>query len=130
MKYIEILEIKNALTDLSKERLFVAYEIAKNIRRCNAAIEETQAINKALVEKFCDKDAEGNPKNYPVEGRTDQTQLKITDAELLKQYQEEWIKALDADHTIDFVKIPKMKIQSANLVGSTLVPLVDVIIEE
>lgn len=130
MKYFQIVEIKNALTELGKERLPVAYEIAKNIRICNNAVQETQDINKALIEKFCDKNEDGTPKNYPVEGHPEQSQLKIGDPELLKQYSEEWMKALEAEHEMAFVKIPKIRIQSEKLLASVIVPLIDTVIED
>jgi hypothetical protein len=130
MKYMQIIEIKTSLAELGKEKLPIAYEIAKNIRMCNQIIQETQDINKTLVEKFCDKSEDGTPKDYPVENHPEQTQLRIGDPELLKQYQEAWMKALDADHKVDFVKIPKLRIQSEKLLASMLVPLVDTVIED
>jgi hypothetical protein len=129
MKYLELIEIKNALTDLGKEKLPVAYEIAKNIRLCNNAIQETADVTKTLFESYADKDTKGVPINYPVENEPDKTQMRISDPEELKQYQLELFKALEADHVVEFVKIPKSKIQSEKLIASMVVPLIDVIIE-
>ena len=132
MKHMQIVEIKNALTDLGRERLPIAYEIAKNLRICNNFIQETADLSKALFEQFADRDTEGNLINYPVEtppGQPEQSQMKISDPAKLKAYQVELVKVLDADHEVDFVKIPKIRIQSEKLVASVVVPLIDVIIE-
>jgi hypothetical protein len=132
MKHMQIVDIKNALTTLGKERLPIAYEIAKNIRMCSNVIQETADLSKELFEKFADKDDQGQLINYPVEvpeGQPEQTQMRISDPAKLKSYQVELIKVLDADHTIDFVKIPRSKIQSEKLEASILLPLIDIVIE-
>jgi hypothetical protein len=129
MKYFQILEVKNALTELGKERLPIAYEVAKNIRLCNKVIEETAELSREMFEKFADKDKDGKPVQVPDENNQGQMTMKITDPANLLSYQEEIGKILNADHDMEFVKIPKVRIQSEKLTATTIVPLIDIVIE-
>jgi hypothetical protein len=129
MNYFQITEIKNALIELGKERLPVAYEIAKNTRLCNQVINETADLSRELFEKFADRDSEGALIQYPDESKSMQTVLKINDPEKLAQHQAERIKLLLAEHTVDFVKISASSIQAVPLTASILMPLLDSIIE-
>jgi hypothetical protein len=129
MKYFQILEVKNALTELGKERLPIAYEVAKNIRLCNKVIEETAELSREMFEKFADKDKDGKPVQVPDENNQGQMTMKITDQANLLSYQEEIGKILNADHDMEFVKIPKVRIQSEKLTATTIVPLIDIVIE-
>lgn len=126
MKYAEIFEIKNALTALGKEKLAVAYEVAKNIRICDKVLTETQEIAKELHTKFTDKDEKGEVKIYKDEEGRDIT--KISDAKLLAQYQEE-LKKLDSEnHEITFIKINKAKLEAEKLSADMLIALIDTVI--
>ena len=129
MNYFQILEIKNALIELGKERLPVAYEIAKNTRLCNQIIAETADLSRELFEKFADRDDNGNLIQYPDESKPMQTMLKIDDPEKLAQHQTERIKLLLAEHAVDFVKVPASSIQAVPLAAAILMPLLDSIIE-
>jgi len=129
MKYYQILEVKNALTDLGRERLPIAYEVAKNIRICNKIIDETAELSKDMFEKFADKGSDNKPIMVPDEKNGNQPTMKITDAVNLAAYQEEIMKILNADHKVEFIKISKIRIQSEKLTASMIVPLIDAIIE-
>lgn len=128
MKYAEIFEIKLALEKLGKERLPVAFEVAKNIRVANKIITETQEIAKELHAKFADKDEKGETKVY--KNDDGQEISKITDPAKLKEYQEE-LKKLDMEeHEPAFVKIKKSQLDGEKLPAEMLLALVDSIIVE
>jgi len=128
MKYLQIVEIKSALTELSKERLPIAYEIAKNIRICNNAIQEMTELSRTIFENFADKDEDGNFIKHQVGDDPNNMQLKISNSDALNQYQIEFVKLLDVEHDVHFVMIPKARIQTENLLADVLIPLIDVII--
>jgi len=129
MKYLQVVEIKNALTELGKERLPIAYEVAKNIRICNKIIDETSEISREMFEKFSDKDANEKPIQVPDDKNNGQMTMTITDPMNLKMYQEELTKILNSEHLVEFIKIPKARIQNEKLTANVVVPLIDVVIE-
>ncbi|MFA6295596.1 MAG: hypothetical protein WC666_04235 [Candidatus Paceibacterota bacterium] len=129
MKYAEIFEIKLALDKLGKERLPIAFEVAKNLRIAKKILDETQEIAKELHAKFADKDEKGEIKTYKNE-EGGQEVSKITDADKLKEYQTE-LKKLDAEeHEVVFVKITKSQLAGEKLPAEILVSLIDTIITD
>lgn len=128
MKYAEIFEIKLALDKLGKERLPIAFEVAKNIRIANKILAETQEIAKELHAKFSDKDNKGEPVSYKDdEGRE---VSKITDTDKLKEYQVELKKLDTEEHEVTFVKINKAQLAGEKLPAEMLLALIDTIIVE
>jgi hypothetical protein len=128
MKFIEIVQIKESLKNLSQERLHVAYEIAKNIRICDKIINETQEIAKELYTKYADVDGEGKViTSRDKEGRET---AKISDPEKIIECQEELTKLDKEEHDVQFIKINKTKLEAEKLSADILIPLVDVIIIE
>lgn len=128
MKYGEIFEIKLALEKLGKERLPIAFEVAKNIRLANKVLSETQEIAKELHTKFADKDEKGEVKSYKNEEGQDVA--KISDPAKLKEYQDELKKLDSEEHDVPFVKINKSQLVGEKLPAEMLLALVDVIITE
>ena len=128
MKYAQIFEIKRDLQALGKERLPVAFEVAKNIRIADKILNETQEIAKELHTKFTDKDDKGEVKIYKDEENRDIT--KISDPEKLKQYQEELKKLDSEDHEVTFVKINKSQLAGEKLPAEMILALIDTIIVE
>lgn len=125
MRYTEIAEIRNALQVLGNEKLPIAYEVAKNIRKCNRILDEVQDIVKELHGKYADKDEKGTVKQYEEDGK----QLaKISDPAQLLAYQQELAKIDTEEHEIEFIKISSSKLDSEKLTGNILVPLIDVVI--
>jgi hypothetical protein len=129
MKHIEILEVKKALEELGKERLPVAYEVAKNTRICEKILNETSDILREIFEKYADRDEQGTPIQHQDSDPTKGSTMKITDPAMLKNYRDEIERVLNEDHEVTFVKIPRSRIQSERLTASMLVPLIDVVIE-
>jgi hypothetical protein len=123
MRYAEIVEIHNALQTLGMEKLPIAYEIAKNIRRCTAVIREVQEVISQLVQKYAQKDSEGNIEF--VEGG----QPKFPNAEAKAQYRAELRKIdMDDSYKVDFHRIAFTRIENEKLGGAVLAPLLDHII--
>jgi hypothetical protein len=118
----QILLIKNSLTFLSKERLFAAYEIAKNLRECDKIIEESKLLSQKLFEMHADKDEDGN---FIYE----ENKVKITDEAAIKRYQEEVRKIIETEHNLIFIKIPSAKLSNEKLPAEILIPLLGVIID-
>ena len=125
MRYAEIKEIVNALTALGNEKLPIAYEIAKNIRKCNKILTEVDETVKELHTKFVDKDENGEVKQY-TEG--DKTFSKISDPDQLKAFNEEIAKIEVDEHEITFHKILFSKIENERLAANALAALIDTVI--
>jgi hypothetical protein len=128
MKYAEIFMIKDALQKLGKERLTVAFEIAKNIRACDKVLNEAQEIAKELHQKYADKDEKGEVKQYPDD--KGQMLTKISDPALIKDYQVELAKLDTEEHEVVFTKIKKSQISAEKIPGEILVPLIDTVLVE
>ena len=128
MKLKEIQEIHKSLQKLGEERLPIGYELARNLKLCNNVIKDYEEVASSLFSQYGDKNDSGELVNYA--GESGQVLLKISDPVLLEQYQKELQKLQGEEHNIKFLKIPKSKLDGRALEGNTLVPLLDVIIEE
>lgn len=128
MKYLQLEQIQRALTELGKERLPIAYEIARNLQLCNKVLGEVTDISRQLFEQYADKDASGKFVQVPQDGNPSNLMLKISDPAKLSLYQVEMQKLANEDHSIEFVKIPMDALKGEKLTAEFLLPLLDVII--
>lgn len=128
MKYFQIEQIQKALTDLSKERLPIAYEIARNLQLCNKVISEVSEVSRQLFEQFADRDEHGEFVRVPQEGNPSNLLMKITDPSKLSAYQQAIQKLAADEHSIPFVTISMDAIKGEKLAAETLLPLLDVIL--
>ena len=130
MRLLQITEIQRALTELGKEKLPVAYELAKNIRLCNEILTEAQELAKELHTKFADKDENGEVIIYEEEiNNTKQQISKISDPAQLTMYKAELDKLEAEEHEVAFKTIQASKITTA-LEANKLLSLVDIIVVE
>ena len=127
MLYTQIVRIKDALTELGKERLPYAYMIAKNIIACEKIVNESNTIIDAIKKTYADKDEKGEVKLYNENGNSF---FKITDPDILKTAQIELDKATAEDHPISFFTMPLEKIKDLSLPANVLVPLLGTVILE
>jgi len=128
MKYGQILNIQKALEELSKERLTIAYEIAKNIRICKNITDETQSLVAEIQLKYADRDENGNilqefdEKRRPI--------FKITNPVKMQQFLGELSKIDNEEHEVTFVKISLNAIKDEKLTAEILLPLLDTVLIE
>lgn len=127
MLYTQIVRIKDALTELGKERLPYAYIIAKNIIACEKIIAESNSIIDSIKKTYADKDEKGDVKWFNENGNSF---FKITDPEILKTAQVELDKAMAEDCPISFFTIAVEKIKDLTLPANVLVPLLGTVILE
>jgi hypothetical protein len=118
--------MREALRQLGNLDLPIPYEIAKNLRRINAALKEPEELMTTTREKYIDKDADGKIIQYAlnksgeivpfnVDNRKDfepDTRLltKITDKTKLKEFEEQ-MKAIEKDEfEVDFHEVKMSKL--------------------
>ena len=130
LTYPQLMEIKNSLDTLGKLNCGIFYELAKNKRKVAQVISDVQAITQELFEKFCDKNEDGTPKQFPVPNMPGQAQMRISDEKLLTEYNKELQKVILDEYEIEFVKIPLSKFRGERLQADTFVPLIDTVVEE
>jgi hypothetical protein len=128
MKFNELVALKNALEALGKERLPIAYELAKNIHLADQAINEAQELARELYTKFVDRDENGDV--IPYMDQEGQQITRITDTTNLNAYLVEIKKMESVDYEINFVKIGKSTLAKKDLLAEQLIPLLSIIDED
>jgi hypothetical protein len=127
MKLNEINTIRQALVLLGEEKFPIVYEIAKNIKLCDKALDEAKIYGKQLTEKFADKNEDGSIKQYIENG---QSLMKVTDSEDLEHLQHELSKIENEEHDIPFLIISKDLLKSPTISSALrFVPLIDTVIK-
>lgn len=127
MRLVEIDKIKKSLDTLAKEPATIAYELAKNIRLCDAILTEANSIAQTIHNGFADKDADGKLIVYREE-ETGKDLYKITDPAKAALFTTEMQKLETEEHNIPFVKIKRSQIKNMSILPTVLLPLIDCII--
>lgn len=114
MKIINILNSKNVLTELANCKALsatAAYRIAKNIKLANTEIEIYEEQRMKLLEKYADKDEDGNPVSTEHDGMKE---YQMSDENKKRLYVD--INALlREDSDVEFKKIKLDQLDGANL---------------
>jgi hypothetical protein len=133
MKYKQLREVLQGLEGLGTyEKLRLAVEIARNIKRIKAIVEEADELARTIFMKFADKDGDGKVIWYEEKDSlgNDVRRNKISDLERKKLHQEEVDKLDEEEHDIELVRIPLSKIEGKEINANFLAPLLDIVITD
>jgi len=101
MNSIESLKVINALELPFK----LSYKIAKHIKELDPILTAYQETHKKLIEKFCNKDEEGNVLTKKVKDPNDQ-EVEVYDLdETNEEYQKEYSDLLNVENEVNIEQI-------------------------
>jgi hypothetical protein len=126
MKVAKLQSILGALQALGQQKLPIGYEIAKNIRRCEQALAETNDVVKALVRKHAVKRPDGEP-SYEVRG---DRMFPVFDEENRGLYAAEIRKVDEESVEVDLHRVLVARLEGIPVEGSLLAPLLGYVFVE
>lgn len=114
IKIIDLVNSKDALTKISNSEIkaYFSYIILKNIKKINEVLADYEKTRIKAVEKYCEKDQEGNP-------RTSDNNYEITNENKIL-FQQELNEILLKEEEIELELIPFVAIKDINLSASEL----------
>lgn len=114
IKIIDLVNSKDALTKISNSEIkaYFSYIILKNIKKINEVLADYEKTRIKAVEKYCEKDQEGNP-------RTSDNNYEITNENKIL-FQQELNEILLKEEEIELELIPFIAIKDINLSASEL----------
>lgn len=114
IKIIDLVNSKDALTKISNSEIkaYFSYIILKNIKKINEVLADYEKARIKAVEKYCEKDQEGNP-------CTSDNNYEITNENKIL-FQQELNEILLKEEEIELELIPFIAIKDINLSASEL----------